>query len=103
MLRSLRELTRLAVTALVLAVGLGGALAATPPPASAQLRPSAVSSRVDTLRPDALPAAEWASQPAESRPATTVAVTAPVTVVPEHAPADDPGRGIPLRRGPPAL
>ncbi|MEK8108417.1 hypothetical protein NKG94_32335 [Micromonospora sp. M12] len=36
-LRSLRDLTRLAITALVLAVGLGAALAAThrpPPPSS---------------------------------------------------------------------
>ncbi|WP_147457320.1 hypothetical protein [Micromonospora sp. CV4] len=103
-LRSLRELTRLAVTALVLAVGLGGALAATPPPAPTQLRPSVVSSRVETLRPDAVPAVQRASRPAASRPASavdTAAATGPVTEGTEHAPADEPGRGIPPRRGPP--
>jgi hypothetical protein len=103
-LRSLRELTRLAVTALVLAVGLGGALAATPPPAPTQLRPSVVSSRVESLRPDAVPATQRAGQPAASRPVSTVdtaATTGPVTAGPEHAPADEPGRGIPLLRGPP--
>ncbi|MEV4655072.1 hypothetical protein [Micromonospora sp. NPDC049301] len=103
-LRSLRELTRLAVTALVLAVGLGGALATTPPPASTQLRPSAVSSRVETLRPEAAPATQVATRPAAPRPVSTVdtaAPTAPVTAGPEHAPASEPGRGIPPRRGPP--
>lgn len=104
MLRSLRELTRLAVTALVLAVGLGGALAATPPPAPTQLRPSVVSSRVETLRPDAVPAAQRADQPAASRPVSTVdttAATGPVTGGAKHPPADQFGRGIPPRRGPP--
>ncbi|SCE82685.1 hypothetical protein GA0070607_2040 [Micromonospora coriariae] len=104
MLRSLRELTRLAVTALVLAVGLGGTLAATPPPAPTPLRPSVVSSRVETLRPDAVPVAQRADQPAASRPVSTVDIVAaagPVTAGPEHAPADQPGRGIPPRRGPP--
>ncbi|MGC4745469.1 hypothetical protein ACLQ28_07385 [Micromonospora sp. DT201] len=103
-LRSLRELTRLAVTALVLAVGLGGALAATSPPAPTQLRPSAVSSRVATVRPDAAPATERASQPVTARPAGTVdtaAVAGPIAEGPGHAPAIDPGRGVPARRGPP--
>ncbi|WP_112700381.1 hypothetical protein [Micromonospora noduli] len=101
MLRSLRELTRLAVTALVLAVGLGAALAATPPPAPTQLRPSAVSSRVASVRPDAAPAA----QPAEAPPAGTLdtaTATGPVVTRPVHVPAIDPGRGSPARRGPPA-
>ncbi|MEU7926504.1 hypothetical protein [Micromonospora sp. NPDC049801] len=102
-LRSLRELTRLAVTALVLAVGLGGALAATPPPAEAQLRPTAVSSRVDTVRPDTAPTTERTSRPAPATPADAVAAPAgPVLVGTEHAPAGVPGRGIPPRRGPPA-
>ncbi|MET7708773.1 hypothetical protein [Micromonospora sp. NPDC005413] len=104
MLRSLRELTRLAVTALVLAVGLGGALAATPPPAPTQLRPSAVSSRVATVRPDAAPATERAAQPAAARPVDTVDTAAPagpVAAGQEHTPAIDPGRGTPARRGPP--
>jgi hypothetical protein len=104
-LRSLRDLTRLAVTALVLAVGLGAAIAATPPPAPTQLRPSAVSSRVASVRPDAGAAIERAGQPAVAPPADTVeAATAAgaVAVGPGHAPAIDPGRGTPARRGPPA-
>ncbi|MGC4768591.1 hypothetical protein ACLQ25_06335 [Micromonospora sp. DT44] len=102
-LRSLRELTRLAVTALVLAVGLGGALATTPP-AEAQLRPAAVSSRVDTVRPDAAPTTERTSRPAPATPADAVAAApaSPVLVSREHAPAGVPGRGTPTRRGPPA-
>lgn len=102
-LRSLRELTRLAVTALVLAVGLGGALAATSPPAPTQPRPSAVSSRVDTLRP-AAGTAEQASRPVATPPSGAVddpTAVAPVAVRPEYAPAVDPGRGVPSRRGPP--
>ncbi|MET8229753.1 hypothetical protein ABZS77_03620 [Micromonospora sp. NPDC005298] len=102
-LRSLRELTRLAVTALVLAVGLGGALAATSPPAPTQPRPSAVSSRVDTLRPTAA-AAEQAGRPVVSPPSGTVddlTAAAPVTVRPAHRPAVEPGPGVPSRRGPP--
>ncbi|MET8039427.1 hypothetical protein ABZU25_01030 [Micromonospora sp. NPDC005215] len=104
-LLSLRELTRLAITALVLAVGLGGALAATPPPASTQLRPSAVSSRVASVRPDAPPATERAAQPAAARPADTAdtaALTGPTAEGRGQAPAIDPGRGTPARRGPPA-
>ncbi|WP_410810139.1 hypothetical protein [Micromonospora sp. 067-2] len=102
-LRSLRELTRLAFTALVLAVGVGGALAATSPPAPTQLRPSAVSSRVDTVRPAAAAATERASQPAAPRPVSTVvdAATGPVPASSERATANEPGRGTPARRGPP--
>ncbi|MBM0277284.1 hypothetical protein [Micromonospora tarensis] len=73
-LRSLRELTRLAVTALVLAVGLGAALAATPPPAPTQLRPSAVSSRVPTVRPDTGPGIQRADQPAVAAPTDPVEI-----------------------------
>ncbi|MDG4778821.1 hypothetical protein O7614_04065 [Micromonospora sp. WMMD961] len=103
-LRSLRELTRLAVTALVLAVGLGGALAATPPPTPTPLRPSAVSSRVATVHPDAGPATERAGQfvapPADAVDIAAAPVLVPVSQRP--APAVDPGRGTPARRGPPA-
>ncbi|WP_433315409.1 hypothetical protein ACQP0U_02570 [Micromonospora sp. CA-269861] len=104
-LRSLRELTRLAITALVLAVGLGAALAATAPPAPTSLRPSAVSSRVASVRPDAGPAIERAVQPALAPPADTVdtaTAIGPVTAGPVHARTIDPGRGTPARRGPPA-
>ncbi|MGW5556050.1 hypothetical protein ACWER9_02355 [Micromonospora sp. NPDC003944] len=104
-LRSLRELTRLAITALVLAVGLGAALAATPPPAPTQLRPSAVSSRVASVHPDAGPAIERAAQPAPAPPADTLdsaTATGPVAAAPVHVPAIDPGRDTPARRGPPA-
>ena len=103
-LRSLRELTRLAVTVLVLAVGLGGALAATAPPAQAQLRPSAVSSRVDTLRPEATPVTEGANEPTSPRPTSGVRTAAAATAViadPQRTPAGEPGRGTPFRRGPP--
>ncbi|MET8093235.1 hypothetical protein [Micromonospora sp. NPDC005220] len=105
MLRSLRDLTRLAITALVLAVGLGAALAATPPPAPTQLRPSAVSSRVDSVHLDAGPAIERGGQPALAPPAATVDTAtgaSPVVAVSGHATAVDPGRGTPARRGPPA-
>ncbi|WP_433536766.1 hypothetical protein ACQPZK_02680 [Micromonospora sp. CA-249363] len=103
-LRSLRELTRLAVTALVLAVGLGGALAATPPPAEAHLRPTAVSSRVDTVRPEAAPTVERTSRPVPAPPADrdAVAPAGPILVVAEQAPAGVPVHGTPPRRGPPA-
>ncbi|RQX04362.1 hypothetical protein [Micromonospora inaquosa] len=109
MLWSLRELTRLAVTALVLVVGLGAALSATPPPAPTQLRPSAVSSRVTSVRPDAGPATTRAGQPAVAPPAGTLdtdtadtaTATGPVATGPVYAPAIDPGRGTPARRGPP--
>ncbi|MET8278610.1 hypothetical protein [Micromonospora sp. NPDC005174] len=103
-LRSLRELTRLAVTALVLAVGVGGALAATPPPAQAQLRPSAVSSRVDAVRPGATTTTERASQPAPTRPTDgdLTAPAGPVLAGAEHVPTVEPGRRTPPRRGPPA-
>ncbi|MFG1838863.1 hypothetical protein ACLQ29_09265 [Micromonospora sp. DT228] len=103
-LRSLRELTRLAITALVLAVGLGGALAASPPPASTQLRPSAVSSRVASVRPDATPVTERAAEPAAARPAgttDTATLAGPIAEGPGRAPAVDPGRGAVARRGPP--
>ncbi|PWU62468.1 hypothetical protein DLE60_00145, partial [Micromonospora globispora] len=50
-LRTLRKLTRLAVTALVLVVGAGGVAAA--PDTTTALRPTVVTSRVAEPRPDA--------------------------------------------------
>ncbi|MFC4020867.1 hypothetical protein ACFOW4_23385 [Micromonospora sp. GCM10011542] len=104
-LRSLRELTRLAVTALVLAVGLGGALAVAPPPGAATpLRPASVSSRVDSIRPEAAP--RLATDAAPTRP-TRPFVAAPAidnaTAAPDDAPRTGSGRGTPSRRGPPAV
>ncbi|TDC24769.1 hypothetical protein E1211_31420, partial [Micromonospora sp. 15K316] len=59
-LRSLGEMTRLAVAALALAVGLGVAAPAPagPPATAAQLQPTAVSSQVEVLRPEIAPVAE---------------------------------------------
>ncbi|MFG3703476.1 hypothetical protein ACGF7U_01890 [Micromonospora sp. NPDC047670] len=104
-LRSLRELTRLAVAALVLAVGLGGVTAA-PAPATPTLgpvvasTPVAASAPVDRLLPHREPAAERvadaAAPPTVRRAETPVAPTARPDV-----PARDPGRGVPTRRGPP--
>ncbi|MBM0234776.1 hypothetical protein JNW91_24955 [Micromonospora sp. STR1_7] len=59
---------------------------------------------MDTLRPGDTGTVEQASRPVSSAPADTVdgaAATAPVTVGPGYAPAVDPGRGVPSRRGPP--
>ncbi|WBB65288.1 hypothetical protein [Micromonospora sp. WMMD812] len=108
-LRSLRELTRLAVTALALAVGLGGATTGpvAPPPATvAQLQPSAVTSQADVLRPEAPPAAERLAESAAStiRPAHGRVVAAPagaVATTPDAVPVAGPGHGAPGRRGPP--
>lgn len=101
-LRSLRELTRLAVAALVLAVGLGGVTAA-PAPAAPTLGPAVASTPVapvDRPLPRREPAAERvvdaAAPPTVRRAETPVASTARLDV-----PARDPGRGVPTRRGPP--
>lgn len=107
-LRALRTMTRLAATALVLVVGLGGVTAATatgPATTAAQLRPLAVTSRVDELRPDDAPTSVAAptidaAEPGAAEATTTV--TADVVVTARLAgPAADPGRGVPARRGPP--
>jgi hypothetical protein len=110
-LRSLRELTRLAVAALVLAIGLGGVTAA-PASSAPTLGPVAASSPavastpfaaiapVDRPLPRREPAAERvvdaAAPPTVRRAETPVASTARLDV-----PARDPGRGVPSRRGPP--
>ncbi|WP_328340589.1 hypothetical protein [Micromonospora sp. NBC_00421] len=106
----LRDLTRLAVTALVLAVGLGGMFATTGGPAATAVRPPVVTSRVaalpgedrpgnerfadtrpgderivdETVRPDPLPAASAEGSTARA---------------PEATP--DPARDATGRRGPP--
>jgi hypothetical protein len=104
-LRSLRELTRLAVAALVLAVGLGGVTAASAPsvptlgPVAAST-PVAAIAPVDRPLPRREPAAERvvdaAAPPTVRRIETPVASAARLDV-----PARDPGRGVPTRRGPP--
>ncbi|WP_141714951.1 hypothetical protein [Micromonospora rhizosphaerae] len=106
MLRTLRKLTRLAVTALVLAVGLG---AVATPPTTTALRPAVVTSRVAELRVDRSPVSERAghapTEPVsgapmgrtgrgELRPRPTTAV--PVALA-------DPGRDAAGRRGPPRV
>lgn len=113
-LRSLRELTRLAVAALVLAVGLGGASAA---PAPFAAGPAAVTAPVPAAVTAAGPAVASARlTPPLSRPEQadgfaappalrrdgTPADTAAVAVARPDGPARDPGRGVPARRGPPA-
>ncbi|MEU4772555.1 hypothetical protein [Micromonospora sp. NPDC023644] len=107
-LRSLRELTRLAVAALVLAVGLGGATAAPAPTPSAAgpaavtaALPAVASARVAQPLPRREPVAEQASDSA-APPAARRADTSAVPVTRPDGPARDPGRGVPARRGPPA-
>ncbi|MCZ7421285.1 hypothetical protein O7605_17410 [Verrucosispora sp. WMMA2121] len=65
-LRALRELTRLALASLVLAVGLGGAVAADPPARSTAVSP----------------------------PTATVALGSPSTAVPAVRPAVEPARAV---------
>ncbi|WP_405114206.1 hypothetical protein OG559_08935 [Micromonospora sp. NBC_01405] len=110
-LRRIRELGRLALTALVLAFGLGGVSALTAAAPAAELaRPAVVTSRVAELRPGSGPAAELRTElaapharPAPDsprRPATAPAATA-TRVVPVDRPAVDPSGGTVVRRGPP--
>ncbi|MEV6377035.1 hypothetical protein [Micromonospora musae] len=106
-LRTLGELTRLAVATLALAVGLGAAAPAGPPATAAQLQPTSVSSQVEVLRPEIAPVAERLT-PAEApahRPADRPLLVAPaagtLTAMPEALPALDAGRAAPGRRGPP--
>lgn len=109
-LRALRAMTRLAATALVLVVGLGGVTAATatePAGTAAQLRPVAVTSRVDELRPETVPTAAaptidatTTTPPGTAQPATPVIADA-VATSRSDGPVAGPGRGEPARRGPP--
>ncbi|MEU6207099.1 hypothetical protein ABZ814_26315 [Micromonospora musae] len=105
-LRTLGELTRLAVATLALAVGLGAAAPAGPPATAAQLQPTSVSSQVEVLRPEIAPVAERltpaeapAHRPAEPLLAAPAAGT--LTATPEALPALDAGHATPGRRGPP--
>ncbi|MEH0970362.1 hypothetical protein V6U77_04390 [Micromonospora sp. CPCC 205546] len=111
-LRSLRELTRLAVAALVLAVGLGGASAA-PAPASSvtgsaavtTAGPIAANTRPTLSLPRREPVVEQVSgataAPSTLRHETSTDTTA-VPLAHQDGLARDPGRGVPARRGPPA-
>ncbi|MCL7457306.1 hypothetical protein ABT235_23245 [Micromonospora echinofusca] len=106
-LRSLRELTRLAVAALVLAVGLGAVAA--PAPAPSVTGPAAVTAAVPAADarlglPRREPVAEQVSGAAAApapRSATAPADTSAAPVARSDGPARDPGRGDPARRGPP--
>ncbi|MGC5661064.1 hypothetical protein ACN261_11795 [Micromonospora sp. WMMD723] len=107
----LRDLTRLAVTALVLAAGLGGFLAVTGGPAAVAARPSVVTSRVATLPADARPTDDRAdARPGDERPAdgslrpqspTPAAEAATRPVAPAAGATPDPVRDATGRRGPP--
>ncbi|MFE0588530.1 hypothetical protein [Micromonospora echinospora] len=110
MLRALRVLTRLALTALVLTLTFGGATAAPAEasfPASAQLRPApvvgvpqpAVRPVVAPLPPRPVDAHADAPAP-PVRPAGDPRAASTVTV-PLPPPATDPGQGSVGRRGPP--
>ncbi|GLY26266.1 hypothetical protein [Micromonospora sp. NBRC 101691] len=109
MLRALRVLTRLALTALVLTLTFGGATA-TPAesfPASPQLRPAPV---VGGPQPAARPVVaplpprpvdEHADAPTPPVRPTGDPGTATTVAVPLPPPATDPGQGSVGRRGPP--
>ncbi|NJP31116.1 hypothetical protein [Micromonospora thermarum] len=124
-LRSLREMTRLAVVALALGAGFGGAPAATaaPPPAVVEAARPGIAIDVDTLvasgsadspalwtstiaTRDAAPAS-WhavASTPAGGaavRPLIKPAVSRAAVSDARHEPAGEPGEGATTRRGPP--
>lgn len=102
--RALQELTRLAVTALVLVVGAGG-VAATPA-ATTALRPTVVTSRVAELRPEAA-AAELAYDSPTDRAVDAPAArpdrleSAPRPATAYAVALADPGRDAVGRRGPP--
>ena len=104
-LRTLRELTRLAVTALVLVVGAGGVAAA--PDTTTALRPTVVTSRVAELRPDAgvrtecvadVPTERAADAAFERADRRDPASRPPIAVAAALA---DPSRGAIGRRGSP--
>ncbi|MEV4197761.1 hypothetical protein [Micromonospora globbae] len=104
-LRSLRELTRLAVAALALTVGLNAATPASAPTPAAPA--STVSSRALVGSPDSAPTADrLADTDVSIHPPTdehsSVAPAADVVLPAAVAtPAAEPGRRTPGRRGPP--
>ncbi|WP_422753606.1 hypothetical protein [Micromonospora sp. WMMD708] len=107
----LRDLTRLAVTALVLAAGLGGFLAVTGGPAAVAARPAVVTSRVATLPADTRPTGDRAeARPGDERPddgsrrpqpPTPAVEAAARPVAPAAGATPDPVRDATGRRGPP--
>ncbi|WBB94021.1 hypothetical protein [Verrucosispora sp. WMMC514] len=115
-LRALRELTRLALASLVLAVGLGGAVAADPPARSTAVSPPTAtvalgspSTAVPAVRPAVEPAravdaGQWGepTTSAPARPAGTDGTSAGAAQV-DHRVAPVPAvrAGEPTRRGPP--
>ncbi|MEU4565632.1 hypothetical protein [Micromonospora sp. NPDC023956] len=111
MLRALRVLTRLALTALVLTLTFGGATAAPAEsafPASPPLRPApTVGVGQPAVRPVVAPVparsvdehADAAGAPVRRADDPGTALAAVTTLLPP--PAADPGRGSPGRRGPP--
>ncbi|MFI7604936.1 hypothetical protein ACIBTV_07415 [Micromonospora sp. NPDC049366] len=106
-LRSVREVTRLAVTALALAVGLAGAATvpgAPSPTPVAELAPNAATSHADALRPEAATAVAHSAETATPTLPIRRLAGAPSGAVVDasgaaHAP--DPGRSATGRRGPP--
>ncbi|MGN9811005.1 hypothetical protein ACTMSW_16790 [Micromonospora sp. BQ11] len=113
-LRSLRDLTRLAVTAVALAVGLGGTTAAVaaPPPAPVVHVAPAVhvapvpSVAVARVEPIGAAPAGYVTAPLAARPPAPASddlrpvATVRVATGPD-APAGEPGRDALTRRGPP--
>ncbi|MFI2665612.1 hypothetical protein [Micromonospora carbonacea] len=110
-LRRIGELGRLALTTLVLAVGLGGVAAlgaGAPAVAAAPAHPVVVASRVDSLGPDAPAGPRAGSAAPQARPVVGDArrpvpapAGGPVTAAPADRPAVDPTGGGVVRRGPP--
>ncbi|MDG4816867.1 hypothetical protein O7628_15325 [Micromonospora sp. WMMD956] len=110
-LRHIGELGRLALTTLVLAVGLGGVAAlgpGAPAVTAAPAHPVVVASRVDSLGPDAPAGPRADSAAPQARPAVGDArrpvpapAGGPVTAAPADRPAVDPTGGGVVRRGPP--
>ncbi|KXK61752.1 hypothetical protein AWW66_12175 [Micromonospora rosaria] len=106
-LRALRDLTRLAVTLLVLAIGLSGvtaALAGAPSAATATAAPSVSTGRVAELRSDTSTVVREAeSAPQPSAPAGDTVSAPPAAVrAPSTVTAAAPPPGVPGRRGPPS-
>lgn len=107
----LRDLTRLAVTALVLTVGLGGLFAATGGPAAAA-RPPVVTSRVATLPADTRPGDDGLVDTRAGHERLTEEHARPLPAGSAHEPTvrpaarvdvatPDPARDATGRRGPP--
>ncbi|MFG1776501.1 hypothetical protein ACGFIG_08730 [Micromonospora sp. NPDC049048] len=106
-LRSLRELTRLAVAALVLAVGLGGATAAPTPSATGPFAATVVTSAqaaqpLPRREPVIEQTTDTAAPAAIHRADAPTGAPAVADARPEGH-AREPGRGVPARRGPPGV